>query len=77
MVQLSLSRFDISIKSGKINKTVTSGQWGSPTFSAAAVFGMLAGVIAGAIESVGDYYACAQFCRIKSFLGDDNIKILL
>ncbi|XP_065338002.1 solute carrier family 23 member 1 [Cloeon dipterum] len=39
------------------------GQWGSPTVSAAAVFGMLAGVIAGAIESVGDYYACAQFCE--------------
>ncbi|XP_059471027.1 solute carrier family 23 member 2 [Neocloeon triangulifer] len=39
------------------------GQWGSPTISAAAVFGMLAGVIAGAIESVGDYYACAQFCE--------------
>lgn len=46
-----------------IANVVDLGQWGSPTFSAAAVFGMLAGVIAGAIESVGDYYACAQFCR--------------
>jgi len=28
--------------------------------SVAAVFGMLAGVLAGAIESIGDYYACAR-----------------
>ena len=28
--------------------------------SAAAVFGMLAGVLASAIESIGDYYACAR-----------------
>ena len=26
----------------------------------AGVFGMLAGVVASAIESIGDYYACAQ-----------------
>ena len=37
-----------------------SGQWGSPTFSTAAVFGMLSGVIAGMVESIGDYYACAR-----------------
>lgn len=36
------------------------GQWGLPTFSAAGVLGMLAGVIAGIFESVGDYYACAR-----------------
>ena len=35
-------------------------QWGIPTVSAAGVFGMLAGVLASAIESVGDYYACAR-----------------
>jgi nucleobase transporter 1/2 len=35
-------------------------QWGIPTFSASTVFGMLAGVIAGIVESVGDYYACAR-----------------
>lgn len=28
--------------------------------SVAAVFGMLAGVLASAIESIGDYYACAR-----------------
>jgi len=36
------------------------GQWGLPTVSAAGVFGMLAGVFASIIESVGDYYACAR-----------------
>ena len=36
------------------------GQWGTPTVSAASVIGMIAGVIAGIIESVGDYYACAR-----------------
>ena len=36
------------------------GQWGTPTVSVAAVFGMLAGVLSSIIESVGDYYACAR-----------------
>eukprot|EP00892_Ulva_mutabilis_P012819 jgi/Ulvmu1/990/UM103_0017.1 len=36
------------------------GQWGRPTFSASSVFAMFAGVLAGMIESVGDYYACAR-----------------
>jgi len=31
-----------------------------PTVSAGAVLGMLAGVMAGTIESIGDYYACAR-----------------
>ena len=38
------------------------GQWGLPTISAASVFGMLPGVLAGMIESVGDYYAAARMC---------------
>ncbi|PVD30288.1 hypothetical protein C0Q70_09552 [Pomacea canaliculata] len=36
------------------------GQWGLPTVSTGAVFGMLAGVLSSMIESVGDYYACAR-----------------
>lgn len=36
------------------------GQWGVPTVSVSSVFGMLAGVLASMIESVGDYYACAR-----------------
>ena len=35
-------------------------QWGWPKVTVAGVFGMLAGIIASAIESVGDYYACAR-----------------
>ncbi|CAG7834205.1 unnamed protein product [Allacma fusca] len=35
-------------------------QWGIPTVTAGAVFGMLSGVITGSIESIGDYYACAR-----------------
>ena len=36
------------------------GQWGIPTVSVGAVFGMLSGVVSSIIESVGDYYACAR-----------------
>eukprot|EP00093_Oithona_nana_P004998 04998.XXX_115818_113896_1 [CDS] Oithona nana genome sequencing. len=35
-------------------------QWGWPTVTIAGVFGMMAGVLASAIESIGDYYACAR-----------------
>ncbi|GFO34288.1 solute carrier family 23 member 1 [Plakobranchus ocellatus] len=35
-------------------------QWGLPTVSPGAVFGMLAGVLASIMESIGDYYACAR-----------------
>ncbi|XP_057294071.1 solute carrier family 23 member 2-like isoform X2 [Hydractinia symbiolongicarpus] len=36
------------------------GQWGTPTVSVASVFGMLAGVLASMLESLGDYFACAR-----------------
>jgi len=36
------------------------GQWGTPTINAAAVIGMLAGVIGSMVESIGDYFACAR-----------------
>ena len=36
-----------------------------PTVSLAAVFGMLAGVLAGAVESIGDYYACSRLAGAK------------
>ena len=35
-------------------------QWGIPTVSTASVLGMLAAILPGAVESVGDYYACAK-----------------
>ena len=37
-----------------------------PTVSAAGVFGILAGVLASIIESVGDYYACARLSGAPS-----------
>ena len=43
-----------------IDVFIFPGQWGLPTVSTASVFGILAGVIASMIESVGDYYACAR-----------------
>ncbi|KAG7260707.1 hypothetical protein CRUP_005384 [Coryphaenoides rupestris] len=36
------------------------GQWGVPTFSVSSVLGMVAGVLASTMESIGDYYACAR-----------------
>ena len=36
------------------------GQWGAPTASLAGVGGMLAGVLASVVESIGDYFACAR-----------------
>ncbi|KAF3855265.1 hypothetical protein F7725_023320, partial [Dissostichus mawsoni] len=36
------------------------GQWGMPTFSVSSVLGMMAGVLASTMESIGDYYACAR-----------------
>ena len=36
------------------------GQWGLPVVSVAGFVGMLAGVFAGIVESIGDYYACAR-----------------
>ncbi|CAG0886323.1 unnamed protein product [Cyprideis torosa] len=35
-------------------------QWGMPQVTSSAVVGMLAGVFASAMESIGDYFACAR-----------------
>lgn len=53
--------------------------------SVAGVFGMLAGVLAGIIESIGDYYACANLCgappppshAINRGIGVEGITCLL
>uniref|UniRef100_A0A0G4HXR0 Uncharacterized protein n=1 Tax=Chromera velia CCMP2878 TaxID=1169474 RepID=A0A0G4HXR0_9ALVE len=37
-------------------------QWGIPTVSVASAIGMLGGVFAGMVESVGDYFASARLC---------------
>lgn len=43
-----------------LNIFIFLGQWGFPTVSVAAVLGMMAGVVASIVESIGDYYACAN-----------------
>ncbi|XP_020617462.1 solute carrier family 23 member 2-like isoform X2 [Orbicella faveolata] len=53
------ARTDV-LKEAKWFRFPYPGQWGTPTVSLAGVFGMLAGVLASIIESVGDYYACAR-----------------
>lgn len=35
-------------------------QWGWPTLSVAGILGMIAGILASMVESIGDYYACAR-----------------
>ncbi|XP_078453457.1 solute carrier family 23 member 1 isoform X1 [Lampetra planeri] len=37
-------------------------QWGLPVVTVAGVVGMFSAVLAGIIESIGDYYACARLC---------------
>ncbi|KAI5617256.1 solute carrier family 23 member 2-like, partial [Silurus asotus] len=36
------------------------GQWGLPSVSVSSVLGMMVGVLASTMESIGDYYACAR-----------------
>ena len=36
------------------------GQWGAPIFRAYAIIPMWGGMIAGMVESIGDYYSCAN-----------------
>ncbi|XP_078527666.1 solute carrier family 23 member 2-like isoform X2 [Lissotriton helveticus] len=36
------------------------GQWGRPTINVGGIFGMLAGVIASTVDSIGDYHSCAR-----------------
>ncbi|WP_299265713.1 uracil-xanthine permease family protein [Halorientalis sp.] len=41
-------------------RIITPFQWGMPTFSASAIAGMIAGMLASAIESFGDYHSVAR-----------------
>lgn len=52
----NLHRGTVSILLSPLNP----GQWGLPTVTAAAVLGMFSATLAGIIESIGDYYACAR-----------------
>lgn len=44
----------------KYASSASTGQWGVPTVSLSSVLGMMAGVLASTMESIGDYYACAR-----------------
>uniref|UniRef100_A0A3Q3E822 Si:dkey-106n21.1 n=1 Tax=Labrus bergylta TaxID=56723 RepID=A0A3Q3E822_9LABR len=53
------------------------GQWGVPTVSLSSVLGMIAGVLASTMESIGDYYACARLsggigCILAAMWGTGN-----
>ncbi len=37
-----------------------TGQWGTPSVRFSAVIGMLSGITASMVESIGDYFACAK-----------------
>ena len=39
---------------------VIAVQWGIPVVTLSGVLGLMAGVVSSAVESVGDYYACAR-----------------
>ena len=39
---------------------IYAGQWGTPRVDISLVCGLMAGIMASMVESVGDYYACAK-----------------
>lgn len=39
-------------------------QWGPPTFTSGTIIGLSAGFLASILESIGDYYACAELCSV-------------
>ena len=61
------------------------GQWGAPRFKAYAVIPMLGGMLASMIESIGDYYGCANLAGappptpgiISRGLGSEGIGVIL
>lgn len=61
-LMLSMCQNLLGVCTLKLNHThsVPIGQWGLPTVSVSSVLGMMAGVLASTMESIGDYYACAR-----------------
>lgn len=45
---------------------ISPGQWGLPVVTVAGVLGMLSATMAGIVESIGDYYACARLAGAAS-----------
>lgn len=60
-------------------------QWGAPIFKSYAVIPMLGGMLASMVESIGDYYGCANLAGappptpgiISRGLGSEGIGVLL
>ncbi|CAG0882315.1 unnamed protein product [Cyprideis torosa] len=50
-------------------------QWGMPRVTASAFIGMLAGVLASAMESIGDYFACARLAGKASGSGSNRREV--
>ena len=57
---INLRENDIGVHSLKLSKLCFLGQWGTPTVSFSGVLGIMAGMLASIIDSIGDYYACAR-----------------
>ncbi|KAG1649649.1 Solute carrier family 23 member 2 [Nymphon striatum] len=55
-----LSRQWINLYLSEHGRMELSGHWGMPTVSIYSTFGLLSAVIAGIVESIGDYYVCAK-----------------
>lgn len=55
-------------KKKRVKGLLVPGQWGLPTVTLAGALGMMAGVFASVVESVGDYYACARLA------GESQVK---
>lgn len=45
-------------------KNFISGQFGSLSFSPAAMIAFLVASLLSVLDSIGDYYACARMCRV-------------
>ena len=50
-----------------MNNFLFQVQWGIPVVTVSGVFGVMAGVMASVVESIGDYYTCARD-EMKNFL---------
>ncbi|AGB17649.1 xanthine/uracil permease [Halovivax ruber XH-70] len=61
----SLGYIDFSqIADATLVQPIVPFQWGMPEFTAAFAIGMLAGIFASILESIGDYYAVARIAGV-------------
>lgn len=55
-----------AISNVSLIQVITPLQWGMPEFTIAFIIGMLAGVLASMIESIGDYFAVARIAGVAA-----------